>query len=69
MPLDFLISFPINVKSKNSLGTIKKLLLFVTEGDWGSVLLCLKPKSVVAESDESHRIEELVCLCKTNIKS
>ena len=43
---------------------------FVTEVIGGSVLVCLKPKLVVVESDESvGGLEELVCLYKTNIKS
>ena len=28
-------------------------------GDWGSVLVCLKPKSVVAESDKSIGVKNL----------
>ena len=43
---------------------------FVTEVIGGSVLVCLKPKLVVVESDESvGGLEELVCLYKIYIKS
>ena len=31
----------------------------VTEVDWGLVLVCLKPKSVVVESDKSVEVKNL----------
>ena len=35
-------------------------------GDWGSVLVCLKPKSVVAESNKSVEVKNLfVCVKQT----
>ena len=64
--LPFAVHFPSALANSSPATNPAQERQNVNRGDWGSVLVCLKPKSVVAESEKSVEVKNLfVCVKQT----